>query len=47
MLYINLLTEVEKITLEAMRDHHRLPITRKRAYSILLELTRLFYSKDR
>lgn len=36
MLFVNSLTEAEEMTLEAMRNHHPLPITRKRAHSILL-----------
>jgi hypothetical protein len=33
MLFVNSLTDAEQITLEAMRSHHPLPVTRKRAHS--------------
>jgi len=36
MIFVNPLTEAEQITLEDMQNHHPLPITRKRAHSILL-----------
>ncbi len=36
MKFVNSLTEAEKITLEAMYNNHPLPMTRKRAQSILL-----------
>jgi hypothetical protein len=46
MLFVNPLTETEEITLEAMRNHHPLPITRKRAHSILRIKKRIFCSLD-
>jgi len=36
MLFVNPLTEAEQLTLEAMQNNYPLPITRKRAHSILL-----------
>lgn len=33
MLFVNPLNDAEKITLEAMRENHPLPMTRKRAHS--------------
>ncbi|HEC85460.1 MAG: hypothetical protein DRR08_13905 [Candidatus Parabeggiatoa sp. nov. 2] len=36
MLFVNSLTDAEKITLEAMRENHPLSTTRKRAHGILL-----------
>ncbi len=45
MLFVNPLTEEEQMTLEAMQNHHPLPITRKRAHSILLSNQRYSISK--
>ncbi|MDM8567898.1 helix-turn-helix domain-containing protein [Candidatus Halobeggiatoa sp. HSG11] len=36
MLFVNPLTDSERLTLENMQTHHPIPIVRKRAHSILL-----------